>query len=192
MFWGVALQSVRTGQASGSRTLRPPLKAGCRQVDGRVMSWLSRGEAGDGTGSLDGGGLSVSGLASPRVRGIRVCVLLLATCVLGVYDLALTLVFSTSVGMVELNPFARLIMRVYDSPGMLVLWKLLSMGLSAGIIWRLRRTRIGELTAWLALAVLIALCMHWVQFVGDAADFASEYHTLATVDDQRFVVMGDE
>ncbi|MFO0830708.1 MAG: DUF5658 family protein [Phycisphaerales bacterium] len=138
------------------------------------------------------GGLTLSLLASPRVRGLRVGILLLSTCILGLYDLALTLVFSTSVGMVELNPVARLIMRVYDSPWVLAAWKLLTMGLSAWIIWRVRHRRIGEVAAWIAMAVLVMLCLHWVGFVRDAAEFASEYHTLQSSDEQRYVVMGVE
>lgn len=154
---------------------------------------------GDGTGVQAGGaaprgsaGLSVSVLASPRVRGVRVGILLIATCLLGFYDLALTVLFSTSVGMVEMNPIARLIMRVYDSVWMLGAWKLLTMSLSAWIIWRVRERRIGEFAAWVAFLVLVWLCLHWVGFIGEAAEFASEYHVLQAADEQRYVVLGAE
>ena len=158
----------------------------------RAMSRSASAQTRAGEAGQRPGGLSLSLLTSPDIRAQRVALVLLATCLLGVYDLALTLVFSTSIGMVELNPLARLIMRVYDSPFMLIAWKLLSMGLSAGIIWRIRRTRIGELAAWLALVVLLALCLHWAAFVRDVALFASEYHSDEMLTDSRFVVLGAE
>ncbi len=156
------------------------------------MDGARRGQVGELTGAAEVAPLSLSLLSSPRVRSARVGILLVATCLLGVYDLALTLEFSTSVGMVELNPVARLIMRVYDSPWVLAAWKFLTMGLSAWIIWRVRHRRIGEAAAWIAFTVLVVLCLHWVRFVGDAAEFASEYHVLQTADEQRYVVMGEE
>jgi hypothetical protein len=136
--------------------------------------------------------LSLALLASPRVRGVRVCILLAAACILGTYDLALTLLFSTTVGMVEMNPLARAIMRVYDSPWMLSAWKVLTMGLSAWIIYRVRHRRIGEAAAWIAFLVLVVLSLHWARFVAGAAEFASEYHTLQAADEHRYVVMGAE
>ena len=40
---------------------------------------------------------------SPECRGLRVVILLFATFLMGVADLALTLTYVTSIGMVELN-----------------------------------------------------------------------------------------
>jgi hypothetical protein len=136
--------------------------------------------------------LSAAVMGHPFVRARRVCLLLCAALMMGAYDLALTLTYATSVGMIEVNPLARAIMLGYNSPLALTIWKLATMALSAWIIYRVRHRRLGEFAAWVSFFVLLTLCLHWVRYVGEAKAFAEEYHMLATMDSARFVVMGEE
>ena len=126
----------------------------------------------------------------PRVRALRVSLLLLATVLTGVIDLLLTLNYVTSIGMIELNPLARLLMK-YDGPSGIVLWKLLTLSLAVGILFRARHRRFAEVAAWCCFLVSIALALRWGWFVVSVTHMAQDYQNSVMVGDPRYVMIVD-
>src|SRR5207253_1891873 len=70
---------------------------------------------------------------APEGRARRVTILLVATALMCLGDLTLTMTYITSMGMVETNPIARAVM-ASNSPGFVVVWKLTTMALGLGIL----------------------------------------------------------
>ena len=91
-------------------------------------------------------------------RARRVTFLVLATALLGLFDLAFTLTFMRSMGMIELNPLARLMIGI-GGAGQLIRFKLLTIVLSSGLLYLIRRRRGAELCAWVSLGAL-----QWVRY----------------------------
>ncbi|MDX2147750.1 MAG: DUF5658 family protein [Planctomycetota bacterium] len=114
--------------------------------------------------------LDVRRAASLPARSERVVILLIAMAVFNLADLYMTLLFSTSVGMIESNPLARLVME-YNCPNLLTAWKLGSLTLTLVILYWARKTRVAEFAAWLALVVLVWLTIQWDLY-------SAEMHTL--------------
>ena len=75
----------------------------------------------------------------------------------------MTLVHLLSVGMYEGNPLARTVMAM-NSPALLAGWKLATIVATVGILFWVRRTRQGELGAWLCLCVLTWLTLRWTTY----------------------------
>lgn len=96
-------------------------------------------------------------------RARRVTFLVLATALLGLFDLAFTLTFMRSMGMIELNPLARLMIGI-GGAGQLIRFKLLTIVLSSGLLYLIRRRRGAELCAWVSLGALVLLSLHWVRY----------------------------
>lgn len=94
----------------------------------------------------------------PRSR--RVLVLLLGVAVLGIGDLVATATHMHGVGIVEANPLARHLIVAESTEG-LVLFKLGSIGLSIGLMARVRRHRAGEVGSWLLLVIMVGLTLYW-------------------------------
>lgn len=107
-------------------------------------------------------------VSSDAVRARRVSVLVLAFAVLGVADLALTLSYMGGIGLFEGNPVARALV-VGGGAGTLASFKLLTIALSAVILFGLRTKRSAELAAWLCVAVMSLVSLEWRKY-GDAAD----------------------
>jgi hypothetical protein len=124
--------------------------------------------------------------SSPALRSQRVTILLFATCLMGLADLALTLTFVTTVGMLELNPLARSVME-HNSPVLVVAWKLATMVLGLGILYWARRNKGAEIGTWVCFAVMAALSIHWFTFTGAVSSMEADYATMAAVDDPRFI-----
>lgn len=123
-----------------------------------------------------------------QARCERVTLLVFATMMLAAGDLYMTLTFLTTVGMVEANPIARLVME-HQSPAIIVLWKLATTALGLGILYKLR-TRVGaEVGAWVCFIALAALAFHWLGYVRATSHAGDEYHVVASVTDDRFVRM---
>lgn len=120
---------------------------------------------------------SVRRMFGPERRPKRVMVLLIATLAMSVADLAMTLTYATSVGMMEVNPIARAVMET-GSPWMLTVWKLATAGLGLGILFYCRRFRKAEAASWLCCAVMTALTVHWMGFNHRVTDFSEEYAAL--------------
>jgi hypothetical protein len=131
---------------------------------------------------------TLTGLFSQAARARRVTILLIATALLCLGDLALTMTYVTSMGMVESNPIARAVMTDH-SPSFVVLWKLASMALGLGILFYARRTKGAEIAAWLCFLVMGALTIHWFCFAATVAHLPFEYVDMASADDPRWVNM---
>ena len=75
-------------------------------------------------------------------------------------DLAMTLTHASTIGFAEGNPIARELMGG-GSVLPVVLWKLATVAVAGGIFFSLRKTRTGELGAWLACVILLWLMVRW-------------------------------
>lgn len=114
-------------------------------------------------------------------RIFRTNLVLLAAVAMGIADLLCTLAYMTSVGMVELNPIAREMIRIGGAE-QLIMFKLFTMALSSGIIFLIRRHPRAELCAWASFAIMLALMFHWVQYNRLAPTLTSEFSLLACSD----------
>jgi hypothetical protein len=127
---------------------------------------------------------------TPRVRGIRVLLLCLATLCMALGDLMMTLTYVTSVGMVENNPLARAVME-QGSAALVVVWKMTTIALGLGILTWKRHSRAAEIGAWVVFAAMLALSIHWVNFNHAVASMCPEYSHLAMTGDPRWVVIAE-
>lgn len=93
----------------------------------------------------------------------RVSLLVIAITIMGLADLMLTLIYMQTTGMYELNPLARAMVATGGS-AQLVVFKLLTLSLSAGVLYLLRRQRVAEPAAWACAAVMCALSIHWISY----------------------------
>jgi len=128
----------------------------------------------------------LSEACTPRTRSQRVAILLFATVLMGLADLSMTLTFITTVGMIEANPIARLVMEL-NSPGYVVLWKLATMLVGIGVLFWARMHRGAEIGTWICFAAMAALSIHWLAFAGQVSSMDSDYATLAAADDPRWI-----
>jgi hypothetical protein len=126
----------------------------------------------------------------PECRALRVTLLLAATFLMGVGDLALTLTYVTSMGMVELNPLARYIME-HGSVKAVALFKFGAMTINGGILYMFRQRRIAEIAAWICFIVMASLSIKWDMYATHISDYASELHETSIVQDSRFVMMSE-
>ena len=99
--------------------------------------------------------------SSDRHRSRRVVVLLAAIIVLSVADLVVTLTHLRSIGMIEANPIAAFIIRQSSSMWPLVVYKLSTVAVCVGMLFHLRTKRSGEVAAWVAVGILVALSLQW-------------------------------
>jgi uncharacterized membrane protein len=96
-----------------------------------------------------------------RSRARRVIVLLAAVVVLSVADLLVTLVHLRTIGMMEANPVAAFLIRVTESPVSLICFKALTVFICVALLYRLRHHAEGEVAAWCAVVILVALAVMW-------------------------------
>ena len=96
-------------------------------------------------------------------RPTRVGLLLLACVLMGLTDLACTLAYVGGVGMIEMNPLARVIIE-QGGAIWLIAFKLVTMVVTGACVYASRRHRMGEQCAWLCFLMLMALTLHWVQY----------------------------
>ncbi len=94
-----------------------------------------------------------------RIR--RVLLLLGAVIVLSAADLAITVTHLKSAGMVEANPIAALLITSTGSAWMLSAYKILTVAICVGLLYRLRRLRAGEIAAWMSVAILTGMSIQW-------------------------------
>ena len=112
-------------------------------------------------------------------RETRVLSLLLAIAVMSLADLGMTLTHLTTIGMLEANPIARWIMEM-QSPTLLVLWKLGTLGIASAILLKARRLTCGEVAAWICAAVLLWLMVRWSIYLDHIALLGSaDLHAIA-------------
>jgi len=112
----------------------------------------------------------------------RVVLLILAIGLMGFSDLVITLTYMRSVGMIEVNPIARYMIEI-GSVGQLIRYKLFTMGLSCGVLYILRRHPRAEHGAWLCVAILFVLTIHWVRYNSAIVDYSNEIHVLSQSQD---------
>jgi hypothetical protein len=128
-------------------------------------------------------------LAKSRPR--RVVLLLIAVVAMSLADLDLTITYSTTTGMIETNPIARAIMQggtVYH----LIAWKFATVGLACGLLYAARVHRAAELGAWLSLAVMGWLIIHWLTYNNEVAILTSPQLSAVVEADPRWVVLTPE
>ena len=111
----------------------------------------------------------------------RVALVLLAVAIMGVADLLFTLTYMTSSGMLEMNPIARLAVSL-GGVSMLIKFKLLTILLSAGILYCCRKHRSAELWSWFCAGVMFTLTLHWVHYNATISDMTHEISTIALSD----------
>ena len=102
----------------------------------------------------------------------RLVVLLAAIVVLSMADLAITVTHLQTIGMLEANPIAAFLIRESGSVWTLALFKSCTVALCVTMLFALRRSRLAEVGAWVAILVLVGLCFQWhiytERFVGDS------------------------
>ena len=123
-------------------------------------------------------------------RARRVVVLVLAAATLGVLDLAFTLTYARSTGIVEMNPLARAMIDLGGAP-QLVRFKLLSILISGGALYAIRRRSGAEWCAWISLGILVGLSAHWARYSAIAEEIGPHLLAQAAALDQRSVVIAD-
>jgi hypothetical protein len=112
-----------------------------------------------------------------RGRGRRVAMLLVAILLMSLGDLYMTLTHLTQAGMLEANPLARSIM-AYNSPALLALWKLTSVGLAVAILFWARHRGRTEIATWFCFLVLTWLTCRWMVYsdqISAAAGFSATF-----------------
>lgn len=107
-------------------------------------------------------------------RARRVTVILVGVVLLSIADLVLTVAHLRSVGMSETNPIAAWIIQFTGSWVGLTAYKSLTVLVSVGVLYRLRRHLSGEIAAWCCLALLTGLSFIWSQYAVLAENFADE------------------
>jgi Domain of unknown function (DUF5658) len=93
----------------------------------------------------------------------RILGVLIAIAVMAYADLDMTLAYATSVGMAEANPVARAVMG-FNSPAMVVGYKIVCTLTGLVILYRLRRCRCSEPAAWAMLLVMGWLMLRWTSY----------------------------
>lgn len=104
--------------------------------------------------------------------------MLLAVVLMGLADLAYTLIYMRGSGMVEANPIARKMIEI-GSAQQLVMYKLLTLLVCCGAIYFCRRTRQAEIGAWVCCLMMLGLTLHWVNYNSAVQDMADELAIMA-------------
>lgn len=121
-----------------------------------------------------------------RARGRRVIWLTIAIVAVSLADLYLTILYTTTTGMVEINPLARGVMG-FGSPALLAAWKIGLIALTAAILVVTRKTRTGEIGAWLGCLVLTLLAFHWNAYAHEIHLVLQHPEELLTFMDDRWI-----
>ena len=115
-------------------------------------------------------------------RSRRVGVLLVIVIALSALDLALTLHLLATVGMFEDNPIVVYLVQATGCGLALSAYKLLSVSLAVGPLYRCRHRRSGEIGAWVAVLVLSGVTVQWGRYHAALADLTP---------DERHLLMSD-
>ncbi|HZW11034.1 MAG TPA: DUF5658 family protein [Phycisphaerales bacterium] len=103
----------------------------------------------------------------PR-RSVRVVGLVGIILALSLMDLMLTLTYVMEIGLIEDNPLARRVMQA-GGPGLLIAWKLLSVGFAGWVLLRYRSRGVAELAAVFSAGVMVWLTARWVGYIETSA-----------------------
>lgn len=126
-------------------------------------------------------------LPTPRER--RVLIALAASVMLGFIDLYFTVLHIQSVGLPESNPIARALIAATGSVAALAVFKFLTMAVNVGVLWSIRRTRAGEIGAWVALSILVVLSFWWTHYNAFVFGNAEVLEALREAADCEFTVL---
>jgi len=121
-------------------------------------------------------------------RHHRVVALLTAVAILSLADLYMTLTHVMSVGMLEQNPVARMIM-AHGSPMGLVVWKSVTVGFAIGVMFWLRRRPSAEIGALFCVGVLTWLTFRWVNYNDQVSHLTQDLHGLNSAQEPAWVTM---
>jgi hypothetical protein len=121
-------------------------------------------------------------------RATRVRMMLAAVVAMSIVDLDMTLVYAKTTGMVESNPIAREIMQT-GSVWLLIAWKFLTVATAAGLLYRVRQHRAGELGSWLCLAIMLWLTARWLSYNEEVQILQCAATSAAVQGDPRFVLI---
>jgi hypothetical protein len=108
-----------------------------------------------------------------RDRSRRVILLIVGIVVLSLADLLVTLWHLTSRGMAESNPIAAWIITDTGSASLLTAYKLLTVAVCTGLLYRLRSHVQGEVGAWCAVMILAAVSFHWGNYTRQVNDMGN-------------------
>jgi hypothetical protein len=97
---------------------------------------------------------------------------------LSLCDLVITLTYLRSVGMPEGNPIARMVMS-YNSPTVLIAWKLATIVLTSLVFVVGRRRAVAEVGCWTCLLVLGWLTQRWITYTHEVSHVTPVVHVLA-------------
>lgn len=137
-------------------------------------------------GLRPGPGSFLTRVASPEARTIRIALLLTAVACMSLGDLYMTLTYATTVGMIESNPLARLLM-VHLGAGALIAFKVAMLLLTLLLLWKMRARRCAELGAWCCFVILLWLTIRWVNYNALMAEFSVIDLHMAQVFEPRWV-----
>ena len=94
----------------------------------------------------------------------RVKWLLFGIVMLSVADLVLTVSYLTTVGLSEGNPIVVWLLQATNSVWALGMYKAVTVTICVSLLYRTRFQRQGELAAWCAMLILVALSIWWNQY----------------------------
>ena len=97
-------------------------------------------------------------------RSERVKWLLFGIVMLSVADLVLTVSYLTTVGLSEGNPIVVWLLQATNSVWALGMYKAVTVTICVSLLYRTRFQRQGELAAWCAMLILVALSIWWNQY----------------------------
>jgi hypothetical protein len=123
-----------------------------------------------------------------RARALRVALLVVVCVLISLADLEMTLLFTQSVGMVELNPIARLVMAT-DNPLAVIAFKVVTMSFGLGTLYWHRRRPYAEYGAWVCFLTLVWLSARWFSFTHIVENYTPEHFEHMAAADHRFVIM---
>jgi len=110
--------------------------------------------------SLHPAGAAVVAMGGASRRARRVVVLLSGIIALSAADLLATIAH-LRIGMIEGNPLARYIIETTQSMSALAAFKVATVLVCVGLLYRLRCSMQGEVAAWTAVVILSALSIWW-------------------------------
>jgi len=119
-------------------------------------------------------------------RERRVILLLIGVALMSAGDLSMTLTHVSGPGMMEGNPLARGIMG-FNSPLALSVWKAITVALGLGILYFARRSRAGEIGAWVCCLALTWLMFRWYDYNDRVSELTPYISVLAEGGDVRWM-----
>lgn len=121
-------------------------------------------------------------------RTTRVCLLAAFIAAASGIDLYLTLTHLRTVGLIEANPIARLLI-AQNCVWLLSGWKLLSVALALTIFVVNARRRACEAAAWFCAGVMVWLMLQWIGYSQQIGALTPVLHQLAQTDGTNWVTM---